>query len=323
MVLDNGYIQTAYGVFGGVASYDKYETGELRSVRLDAMNMVLTHAGELIPAYTETERRKFKPSVEFYRSGMIKAVSLEEQQEIETPIGEFPAELVTFYDSGEVKRVFPLDGKLSGFWSEEDERELQIPFHFDLGFCAFTARINCVSFFRDGAIRSVTLYPGETIRVTTKVGEIEIRNGLSMYPDGEPESMEPAQPIAIQTPIGTITAFDSEAVGLTADSNSLVFDRAGRLLSLVTTMNRIGVQSKDDRFLWYAPSVFRPSSEEETEVLRGLRLAFTEHGVRMNGEEEFLLSDTGFTILPFLSGASSCSPTDCANCSLCKSLPTK
>ena len=318
MVLENGYIQTAYGVFGGVTSYDKYETGELRSVRLDAMNMVLTHAGELVPAYTETERRKFKPSVLFYRSGMIKAVSLEDQQEVETPIGEFPAELITFYESGEVKRIFPLDGKLSGFWSEEDERELQIPFHFDLGFCTFTARINCVNFFRDGAIRSVTLYPEESIQVATKFGEIKVRNGFSLYQSGELESVEPTLPVAIRTPIGTITAYDSEAVGLSADSNSLVFDQAGNLVSLVTTMNRIGVQTEDDRFLWYAPSVFSPSPEEKTEVLRGLRLDFTERGVRINGEEEFLLSGTGFTILPFQSGATSCSPTDCANCTLCK-----
>lgn len=31
---------------------------------------------------------------------------------------------LTFYENGELKRVFPLDGKISGFWSEEEEKRL-------------------------------------------------------------------------------------------------------------------------------------------------------------------------------------------------------
>jgi hypothetical protein len=67
---------------------------------------------QLIPFYGEDSlRRKYKASVTFYGNRALKAVSLDAQQEVLTPIGEMPAELVTFYDTGELKRVFPLDGK--------------------------------------------------------------------------------------------------------------------------------------------------------------------------------------------------------------------
>lgn len=319
MIMDDGHIQTAFGIFGDVISYDTFETGELRSLRLNGKNMVLTHVGELIPSFTETERRKFKPSIEFYRNGMIKVVSLEEQQDIETPIGEFPAELVTFYDTGELNCVFPLDGKISGFWSEEDEGNLLVPLRFDLDFAAFSAKISAVRFYRDGAIRSITLYPDERIIVATAYGPISVRNGISLYPDGELESLEPSEPISLDTPIGRISAYDSEAVGITADSNSVSFDREGKVLSVSTTMHRIGVQTKDDKFLWFAPAVFRPSLDEDTEVLDSLRIEFKKGGVCFNeGDQIHSISESGFTILPFAAAGNSCLPSDCASCKLCK-----
>lgn len=318
MVLESGHIQTAHGIFGDVISHEKHETGEIRSLRLSGKNMVLTHAGELVPAYSETERRKYKPSVEFHRNGMIKAVSLEEQQDIETPIGELPAELLTFYDTGELCRVFPLDGKISGFWSEEDEKNLLIPLDFDLGFTQFSARLSAISFFRDGAIRSITIYPEERITVSTNYGTITVRHGISLYPDGELESFEPAEPVSLDTPIGRISAFDSEAVGITADSNAVRFDRSGNLLSLTTTMHRIGVQTADEKFVWYAPAVFRASPDEDKEIIRSLRIEFLENGVRFNDEEcIYSIADSGFSILPFSIGGTSCSPADCASCKLC------
>ena len=66
MILDDNHIQTAYGIFGAVSSYRVYDTGELRSVMLLDKNVIATHAGELIPAYTENKRRKIKPAVQFF-----------------------------------------------------------------------------------------------------------------------------------------------------------------------------------------------------------------------------------------------------------------
>ena len=225
ILLDDNKIQLPGGVFAGVESYVCYPDGELEGIRLSEKNMLVTHAGELVPAYTETHRRKVKYSVEFFRNGMIKAVSLDEQQEIQTPIGEFPAELVTFFETGELKRFFPLDGKISGLWSEEEEKKLAIPFSFDLSFTKFTAVITSVGFYKDGDIRSITLFPGETIIIQTQYGEISVRGGFSLYESGELESLEPSRQTQIQTPIGVIAAFDPNAVGVNADSNSLAFDR--------------------------------------------------------------------------------------------------
>jgi len=192
-ILENGYLQTAYGVFGGVASYDCYASGELRGVILNEQNVIVTHAGELMPYYTETPRRKHKFSAEYYKNGMLKAVSLESQQDVITPVGELPAELVTFYETGEILRVFPLDGKISAFWSEQEERQLHIPLSFEFDFARFTALIDCVCFYKSGNIRSITLFPGESITVQTPLGDAYCERGFSLNEDGTLKSLKPSE----------------------------------------------------------------------------------------------------------------------------------
>jgi hypothetical protein len=245
-LLDNKMLQLASGVFAGVESFGCYPTGELEGIKLSEKNMIITHAGELIPAFTETNRRKNKYSVEFYKGGMIKAVALDEVQEISTPIGEFPAELITFFQTGELKRFFPLDGKISGMWSEQEEKAMGIPLSFEFPFTSFTAIINGVAFYKSGGIRSVTLFPGETICIATKYGEIETRNGFSLYESGCLESLEPASPVQIKTPSGTITAFDPNAVGINADINSLVFDEGGDFKSFTMTESRLAAYIEEE-----------------------------------------------------------------------------
>jgi hypothetical protein len=323
-LLDDNKIQLPSGVFAGVESYVCYPDGELEGIRLSEKNMLVTHAGELVPAYTETHRRKVKYSVEFYRNGMVKAVSLDEQQEIQTPIGEFPAELITFFETGELKRFFPLDGKISGLWSEEEEKALAIPFSFDLSFTKFTAVINGAGFYKDGNIRSVTLFPGEAITIQTGYGEISVRGGFSLYESGELESLEPLNQALIQTPIGLIAAFDPNAVGVNADVNSLMFDKQGRVISLVTASNRIAVQTGDGRFLTFAPREVVNPLDDETMITDGLTIAFDYAGGTVTfGESDekstFSVDKNGFTVIEYKSSVHMCSPEDCAGCSLgCK-----
>jgi hypothetical protein len=254
LLLGNGLIQMSTGVFAGVESYARYPSGELLGLRLGERNMLVTHVGELVPAYTETARRKSKYSVEFYRNGMLKAASLDEQAEIVSPIGVFPAELVTFYDSGELHRLFPLDGKITGFWSEEDERSLAIPFSFELGFCQFTAIVSGICFYRSGDIRSITLFAGETVDVEAPCGPIAARQGFSLHESGALESLEPNEPTLVQTPIGELEAFDAQAVGLSADRNSLVFDGRGRIASLATTHSKVAVHTETGNQRLFEPS---------------------------------------------------------------------
>jgi antitoxin component YwqK of YwqJK toxin-antitoxin module len=323
-LLDENTIQLPSGVFAGVESYACYPDGELEGIRLSEKNMLVTHVGELVPAYTETHRRKVKYSVEFFKNGMIKAAALDEQQEIQTPIGEFPAELVTFFETGELRRFFPLDGKISGLWSEEEEKSLAIPFSFDLPFTKFTAIISGVSFYKSGNIKSITLFPGETITAQTKYGAIPVRNGFSLYESGELESLEPSKQTQINTPIGILAAFDSNAVGINADSNSLVFDKSGRVTALVTVSNRIIVQTEGERILIFAPREVVNPLDDETMITDGLAISFdyAEGTVTFGKSDEksiFSVNKNGFTVVPYNNQAYMCSPADCAACSMgCK-----
>ncbi|MDR1891465.1 MAG: hypothetical protein LBQ48_00390 [Oscillospiraceae bacterium] len=321
-LLENESIQTPFGVFAGVTSHVCYPTGELEGLTLSEKNMMVTHIGELIPFYSETERRKNKYSVEFYKSGTVKAVSLDSQQEVTTPIGEFPAELVTFYESGELSRLFPLDGKISGFWSEEDERNLHIPLGFDLGFSRFTARIGAISFFQNGGIRSITLFPGDTIEVSTAYGSITARNGFSLYESGELASVEPEAPVQINTPIGTLTAFDPNAIGISADTNSLEFYPEGTIKKLTVLGNTIAVQTSDSQMEWFHSRKIPHPLEDESEQLVGIAVSFDSGGgaVEIKGDRQgnFVIKDCGFTVGKENAGeAYTCSPADCASCSLC------
>jgi len=320
-LLENNRMQLASVVLAGVESYSCYPDGELLGVKLSEGNMLATNAGELIPAYTETHRRKNKYSVEFYQCGAIKKIALDEMQKVKTPLGELPAELVIFFETGEIKRVFPLDGKISGLWTEQEEKKLAVPLSFKLPFTAFTALIGGIAFFQSGVIRSITLFPGETVLVAAKCGEIMARNGFSAYESGKLESLEPSAPVVIQTPIDAITAFDPNAIGINADINSLVFDEDGRVISLVTTLTKVEAQTADGRLLFAPREVINPLDDESI-ITEGLKISF-DYGADTvkftEGEKEtiLLLPACTFTISAHSTSAFMCSPADCAGCSLC------
>jgi len=319
--LGDGRIQMPFGILGGITALEHYDTGELKSAKLRERNVILTHAGELIPVYTETPRRKNKPSVKFYRNGLVGSVAFEEQQEVITPIGELPAELITFYESGELHRVFPVDGQISGFWTEEDEKRMNIPLSFDLGFTAFTAMVSSICFYASGDIKSITLFPGETISVDTPCGKFKVRHGFSLYESGELRSLEPEFPVKVKTEIGTLVAFDPLSQGVTADSGSVTFAKDGKPLAFSTVSNRIAVQTEDEHFFSYEPvPIPHPCSDEQL-FYSPIRIAFN----YINGTavitdtlpHVYPMSATHFTVSPFVSGELGCSPADCASCSLC------
>ena len=319
-LLENNMIQLINGVLAGVESYSCYPDGELLGVKLSEKNMLVTHAGELVPAYTENHRRKNKYSVEFYQSAKIKKIALDEMQEVKTPLDELPAELVTFYESGELKRVFPLDGKISGMWSEQEEKALAIPLSFELPFTAFSAVIGGIAFYKSGVIRSITLFPCETVPISTSLGEIIAHNGFSLYESGKLESLEPSAPVVIQTPIGALSAFDPNAAGVNADINSLVFDEDGKIIELTTVNNRVAAQSENEPPLLFAPrEVVNPLDGEST-ITEGLKISF-DYDTGMvqftEGKRETILPISGgsFTISAHSASTFTCSHADCASCS--------
>jgi hypothetical protein len=291
---------------------------------LDEQNVILTHAGELVPFFGEdTLRRKNKASVTFHKNGMIKSVALEEQQDVTTPIGGLPAELITFYDTGEVHRVFPLDGKISGFWSEEDERGLNIPLTFDFGFTSFTALISGICFYKSGAIKSITLFPGEQIEVThTHYGPIKVRHGFSLYETGALESLEPTELLSLETPIGLLTAYNVNAHGINADSCSLCFDLQGRVIRLAASGGTILVSRRSDGALFSFTAKVIDPEDDGLQVTLPVGLAF-DHTNRTvvitggDGSSARFLFDDHFFVYSTKFPITGCSASDCARCSKC------
>lgn len=195
--------------------------------------LVTTSAGVLKARFSELDHRsRDRESIIYYPDGEVRSVYLEGVQMIQTPIGEKPAELITFYKSGKVKRVFPSYGKISGFWSEEEEKD-----RFPIGTIRvlnteITARISCYNFYEDGAIKSITLYPGETVEFIWKKKLWKARYGMSFYPGGELAAFEPATTTKVELLNGVFEAYDSMAVGITGDRGSLIFYQDGRIKAL-------------------------------------------------------------------------------------------
>ncbi|MVB11212.1 hypothetical protein CAFE_19200 [Caprobacter fermentans] len=310
-------IDTRYGRLAGCFDEEFYSGGTLKSCSFECENHVETGCGTLIPRFgPENARRKYGKAVGFYPDGAIKRVVLEKQAGVISPIGEFPAELVTFYENGSVCRVFPLNGKISGFWSEADEEKLAVPLHFSFDFGEFSAKMISIHFYPGGSIQSITLFPCERITLQTPLGKVKIRGGFSLYEDGRLQSMEPAEPTPVTTPIGVLHAFDSNPVVVTADRNSLCLEPGGSVARLSTVTDEIIVQLPDARLERVLPLKKTNPLDDETTVTLPVQVEFQDGGVRLTCEKvhRYSLAECAFTILhvPYVAGFSPCS--GCSGC---------
>lgn len=222
------------------------------------MQTISTPYGDFIPQHTANElRRKEILPVEYHDNGVIKSLSLEKQVVVTTPAGDIPAELVSFHENGSLSRIFPLNGKLSGYWSQEDETALAEPVTLETPVGTIKARIIGASFYDNGALRSITFWPGDTVGVSTPAGFFETRIGISFTPDGKVKSVEPAKPTPVFTQAGEITAYDPDAVGVNGDDNSLVFDGNGEVVRVTTTLSLIKAVHPNG-----STSIFKPGKRE-------------------------------------------------------------
>lgn len=224
-------------VYGKV---EYYVSGNVRSCAPAGRCLLDTEAGQLVPQFsTDDLRRKTVQAVHFHENGNVRSLPLEEKTPVFTPAGIISAEMLTFYESGKVKRVFPLNGKLSGYWTQEDEEQLAELVAIDTPVGALCVKVISICFHESGVIRSITLWPGETVSVPTPSGEIKVRSGLSFSREGRLVSVEPAEPTEVVTRIGKVTAFDYDSVGINGDVNSLVFDKDGNIARLSTSLTSV------------------------------------------------------------------------------------
>ena len=237
--------ETSFGVLAGITAFERYPGGQLKSCIVNRENRLSTRWGEFVPQYREVEpgerSKKHHRSVSLYESGALQSVALERQTLIETPLMPIHAELVTFYENGSVNRVFPLNGKIDGYWTEQNERALAKGYRVSLPFAEFEAKVMAVHFYPGGKLKSLTLWPGERVTLPTPAGEMDVRAGFSLYESGSLRSVEPAKPTEIATPIGTLLAYDCDIVGMHADSNSLQFTESGDVTSITTTRSAVTI----------------------------------------------------------------------------------
>ncbi len=268
-------IETPYGTLLDICAPGYHKNKQLESCIVRQKCTLHTHYGDFIPQYHyDNVRRKHIPSAVFYADGTLKNISLDEITPVKTPLGIFPAEFIVFHPNGTLKKIFPLNGKLSAYWSEEMEMNLARPFKFNFPFAAFVKRIISLTFYPDRSLKSLTLFPGETITLTTTFGTFLVKTGFSLYPDGTLKSIEPAKPAKVLTPIGEIEAFDPLSIGIHADTNSLEFTENHHLKKL-KTLNKIDVfNDKGDKIDTFTPLKKRSALDDDIYFYVPLALEF-------------------------------------------------
>lgn len=313
---------TKAGLLTGVINERVDNSGNLRSCMLCKQNKIFFQEDILIPKYeSEDFRTRYRDAVTFYKSGELKSVYLEHQQEIHSPLGRIKAELVTFYKSGSLLRVFPVYGQISGYWSENEEAEMLLPYVIETGGQKLTAKISGICFYESGAVKSITLFPGESVTINTPLGEARVHYGISFYESGSIESVEPDIPTAIIYGSCKFLSKDNHPIGVHGDKNSLSFYEDGSLKALTTTITAVIFSRENEKLFIMPERKISPTDIDETEIVP-IKIDFQVKNIRVtdsNGllyhfnTEQYEMKTV--QILENLSAAQSC--TDCNSCSNC------
>jgi len=305
----------------GVTSCTTYENGNIKACKVNQPNTISTRYGDLTPQFSSPdERKKDMKALSFYENGNVKSIALEKRQKIDTPIGTLTAEMITFHESGTIDSLFPTNGQIGFGWSLDDEAKITERYDFQFPFGAFSARIIGLRFYESGQLSSLILWPGEIVKIETPIGTIPIRIGFKLYENGTLQSIEPAHPIILDTPIGSITAFDYTALGMDADFNSITFDTEGHLSSIMTNSDFVIKNSIDGQ----RETVFQHLrldmlSDNYLKIPTSIHFA-GDQVTFYNNEKKitYTINENKFLVLydgNYLDGA--CSPSDCSECVGC------
>jgi hypothetical protein len=310
---------TKFGELKSISLFNTYSNRQLKDCVLSEKNELITPFGSLTPQYEHAGmRRKHTYSVSLFPNGNLKRVALHDQTEVETPIGSFPAELITFYENGNIKKIFPLNGQISAYWDEDDEYNLAKEFSFEFPFGSFTTKTIGIGFYENGTVQSLTLWPKEIITIDTPIGKQRVRIGFSLYPDGSIKSFEPIRPINVLTPIGLINCFDVNASGISGDKNSLIFNEDGSIKSLITSNTRIIAAGPNNTTKVHSPMHTREAYDLDI-FFQPLKIEFEKDMVRFNRQYEYKIEDSRFIAEPYaIPIHNKCS--DCSSCAKCTSV---
>lgn len=293
-------VKTRYGTLKGASVANVYNSGEVEDYIVEEESNLKISDYNFIPLYGFVDtRRKELPSVKFYKDESIRSLSLNEATQINTSIGSFEVEKLTFYKSGEINRLFLLDGKLSGYWSEEDEYTLAKEHEFNFIFGQFKAKVMSIHFYQSGEVQSITLWPKERAEITFKNIKLNVRIGVSLYKDGSLATCEPLRPTPIDTPIGKIEAFDRNAIGIHGEDNSLKFYQDGAIKSLITSTDVIEVYKDGGLVYTHSPKNVRHYSNSEELDLETVTIEFLNNTVVIDNNSKYNFNEYEFRIKSF------------------------
>lgn len=295
-------ITTPYGPVEALPGAEFHPDDSVRSCIPAIACPLNTPLGVLVPQFTaNTQRKRQLPAMLFHPGGRLRNLPLEEQTVVPTPLGPLPAEQVTFHESGALKRLFPLNGTLSGFWTQEDEAALAAPIILDTPLGPVEAPIISLYFSGQGRLRSLTLWPVLTLEVPCPLGSVTTRMGVSFYDSGAIRSLEPAAPTVVPTPIGPLMAFDPDAVGVNGDTNSLRFRENGSLLGLVTAAHAFDVVQENGRVRRIEPPLRRDPCDGQRQEVGPLALEFAGGRVTIGrpGQPRVSAAVTDVAAVPF------------------------
>ena len=295
-------VMTPWGPIHEPSSVELRPDGTVLSCVPGAASPLRTPWGELVPQFAEDEvRRPRVEAVEFHPGGAFRRLPLQDPTPVATPAGTMPAELLTLHPDGSLRRVFPLYGRCGGYWSWRDERRLAP--ELDLATPQGPRRLAAMSvlFTPEGAMASLTFWPGDIHRFASPAGPARVRVGIAFHSTGAVRSLEPADPLAVDTPLGRLTAYDPDPCGITGDVNSLRFAPDGRVEALATIHHLVRVAPPGARPLVFGPGFTESACGDGSRVPVPLRLefpasdrvAFPDYGL------DFALAENGIMVEGF------------------------
>ncbi len=239
-----------------------------------------TSVGRLVPSYSFADAgRKKEAGAGYFPTGELRSVPLEEATYINTPIGEVSSELVTFYKSGKLKRVFPLNGRITAYWTEADEYGLAETLEIETPAGTVNVKPIYIQFYETGELQSIAFWPGENVEFTTPAGTIMLRKGIAFHKNGNIAACEPSEETAIDTPVGRIYVYDPAPEGISAESGALSFSESGSVTGLLTVRNCIVVNKGAPEEVTYSPSTIYSYCDDSVYSLEPLEIKFTKDAV--------------------------------------------
>lgn len=301
-------VTTKYGILQGMTRAKYHANGNLERCTLVQPNRITLPSGVFVPQYEDQyaddrRRKQLTKSLTFYEDGTIASMVLQDATAVTTGVGRVRAEMINFHENGTIKRIFPVYGTISAFWTEADEHHASPELALELPTGTFNGKIINLAFYPTREFKSITLWQGDFVVLQTPVGAVRTRIGFCLYRDGSVKSVEPDSALKVDTPIGVIPAFDPDALGMDGGNNSLVFAQDGSIESLFTSRTQVAVTHGENERTVHAPTL-RLGHFADVTVADPMKISFSNGCVRF-GERgrtarytEYRISECSFTVEP-------------------------